>query len=455
MFNIVRVLDVVTHVAFILLLVTPPIPISSFSSFSLVPNFSTCYLAQSSTSLFPLLFSLVLLSDSKSFLPGSALTTITSSSLSSSSSSSTSITSHQKSILVTDKCIMGRNWKNKRKQNPSDEKPNVSSDIKKYAHKKSAPKSNPKMEAYYAFQGLHSQRKTIIEDRVVFVPCKTNDEKEEERKLWIKSLRQILPASFRIGQDINSELREQLKQELDKFVGKEFEIVVDQDDEIDLNRSSSHIHEQNLEEKSESKEENFDRDSNPVETFMKKVGAAKKIPYIPHAYQLSIDRRTIRRNSSLKDFHSWLHVQSESGFLNRQETVSMIPPIVLSPEPHHSVLDMCAAPGSKTSQLLEMVGKIQPGMLEPQGYVVANDSDAKRAGMLVSHLRRHNNPAVLVTSLDARVWPLLLENKVSTDEDCPKDGMFDRVLCDVPCSGDGTARKNAGIWRYWSASVCF
>lgn len=57
----------------------------------------------------------------------------------------------------------------------------------------------------------------------------------------------------------------------------------------------------------------------------------------------------------------------------------MIPPVVLNVEPHHRVLDMCAAPGSKTSQLLEIVSTAtEEGDTEPRGCVVANDSDSKR-----------------------------------------------------------------------------
>lgn len=43
------------------------------------------------------------------------------------------------------------------------------------------------------------------------------------------------------------------------------------------------------------------------------------------------------------------------GNISRQETVSMIPPLLLDVQPHHKVFDMCAAPGSKTAQLIEML----------------------------------------------------------------------------------------------------
>ncbi len=54
-----------------------------------------------------------------------------------------------------------------------------------------------------------------------------------------------------------------------------------------------------------------------------------------------------------------------SGNISRQETVSMIPPLVLDVQPHHKVLDMCAAPGSKTAQLIEALHS-QEGVI-PEG----------------------------------------------------------------------------------------
>ena len=53
------------------------------------------------------------------------------------------------------------------------------------------------------------------------------------------------------------------------------------------------------------------------------------------------------------------------GNISRQESVSMIPPLVLDVKPHHKVLDMCAAPGSKTAQLIEAL-HAQEGTL-PEG----------------------------------------------------------------------------------------
>ena len=100
---------------------------------------------------------------------------------------------------------MANKWNRKRKDREKKMNSNKKQKNDESARKKmytSAVQSNSKMEAYYAFQGLHSKRKSVIEDRVVFVPCETDQEKEEERKRWIESCRQILPASFRIGRDL-------------------------------------------------------------------------------------------------------------------------------------------------------------------------------------------------------------------------------------------------------------
>ena len=128
----------------------------------------------------------------------------------------------------------------------------------------------------------------------------------------------------------------------------------------------------------------------------------------------------------------------------------MIPPIVLDVKPHHKVLDMCAAPGSKTAQLIEAIHAEED--VVPKGLVVANDSDNSRCYMLVHQAKRLQSPAVIITNHDASIMP----NMKITDPKNPNEKVnlrFDRILCDVPCSGDGTLRKNADIWPKWSAAI--
>ena len=57
----------------------------------------------------------------------------------------------------------------------------------------------------------------------------------------------------------------------------------------------------------------------------------------------------------MQALHKFMVQANEVGAITRQEAVSMIPPLLLDVKPQHRVLDMCAAPGSKTFQLLEML----------------------------------------------------------------------------------------------------
>ena len=94
---------------------------------------------------------------------------------------------------------------------------------------------------------------------------------------------------------------------------------------------------------------------------------------------------TTNRNSNLNKFHEWLKVQTLAGFITRQETVSMIPPVVLNVQPQDKVLDMCAAPGSKTSQMLEAVNiPANEGDTEPTGIVVAKEEVIESLSSMIS-----------------------------------------------------------------------
>jgi len=355
---------------------------------------------------------------------------------------------------------MGRNWSRKRKKNNTgDEKPRDGNVSSKKSNpdwgKERDPRSlvqigNFKMEAYYAYQGIHDFRlemTTTVTSSVV--ECFTAMEKETERQRWLTSMKSILPISFRIGNDVDPSLRERLELELEEFVGKKMRIEVEpKGGNRRLQREQQNKEQE--EEKEDKKDEGVEAKLSPLAKEVQFIAPARKLPFIPHAYQVNIDKQTLRRNIAFKPFHDWLKIQTAAGFVTRQEAVSMVPPVVLDPKPHHVVLDMCAAPGSKTSQLLEIVNlPSDKDCREPIGCIVANDSDVKRAYMLVHQMRRINSPAVFITSCDARFFPLLRDKENGTTIDF-QEGIFDRVLCDVPCSGDGTLRKNPGIWKNWN-----
>ncbi|MDD5178517.1 MAG: RsmB/NOP family class I SAM-dependent RNA methyltransferase [Candidatus Nanoarchaeia archaeon] len=101
-----------------------------------------------------------------------------------------------------------------------------------------------------------------------------------------------------------------------------------------------------------------------------------------------------------------------------QEAASMIPPLVLSPKQDDLVLDCCAAPGSKTTQI--------SALMKNTGLIVANELDYIRMKPLTINLERCGCINVIKTNMDAR----FIHSK------------FDKILLDAPCSGIGTIRKS-------------
>ena len=87
---------------------------------------------------------------------------------------------------------------------------------------------------------------------------------------------------------------------------------------------------------------------------------------------------------------------------------------------------------------------------ECAGMVVANDCNARRAHVLAARCQQaRNKAALLVTNHRGQTFPMMLSASAPA-----RAGCFDRVLCDVPCSGDGTLRKSPGQWlQYVVASV--
>jgi NOL1/NOP2/sun family putative RNA methylase len=126
---------------------------------------------------------------------------------------------------------------------------------------------------------------------------------------------------------------------------------------------------------------------------------------------------------------NWPYVH---GWLHGQEEVSAIPARVLDPQPGERVWDACAAPGSKTTQL--------SALMDDAGLVVATDTNLGRIAALRSNAERLGCTNVAVTREDARNHSLK-----------PFDGdPYDRALVDVPCSCEGTIRKNPDALEDWT-----
>uniref|UniRef100_A0A4W6FLZ0 tRNA (cytosine(34)-C(5))-methyltransferase n=1 Tax=Lates calcarifer TaxID=8187 RepID=A0A4W6FLZ0_LATCA len=195
--------------------------------------------------------------------------------------------------------------------------------------------------------------------------------------------------------------------------------------------------------------EKYFKDIQELEIDGQKIEAPQALSWYPdeQAWHTNMSRKIIRKSPLLEKFHQFLVSETESGNISRQEAVSMIPPLLLKIEPHHKILDMCAAPGSKTAQLIEMLHS-DMDVPFPEGFVIANDVDNKRCYLLVHQAKRLNSPCIMVVNHDASCIPTL-----QIDSDGKKDILFyDRILCDVPCSGDGTMRKNIDVWKKWTTS---
>ncbi len=145
----------------------------------------------------------------------------------------------------------------------------------------------------------------------------------------------------------------------------------------------------------------------------------EQIPWCKEGFWIKGDRRDI---GNLKE-HSL-------GYIYVQEAASMIPPIVLDPKPREIVLDIAAAPGSKTTQIAQY--------MENKGIIVAND---------VSHDR--------LASLGVNVQRCGVKNAVLTMKRGQqiKNIEFDKILVDAPCSGTGTIRKSVKTVYTWNPDM--
>lgn len=122
-------------------------------------------------------------------------------------------------------------------------------------------------------------------------------------------------------------------------------------------------------------------------------------------------------------------------FLGRiyvQEATSMSPPELLEiPEnldDNFMVLDVAASPGSKTTQLADI--------MKHNGILIANELDYKRIGPLKINLERSGFSNIVITNLDGR--------RIDGEE------IFDRILLDAPCSGSGVIRKSPKTIRMYN-----
>ena len=119
------------------------------------------------------------------------------------------------------------------------------------------------------------------------------------------------------------------------------------------------------------------------------------------------------------------------GYFYIQEAASMIPPVVLDPNKNDAVFDMCASPGSKTSQMA--------AMMENGGLIIANELKPSRITPLNCNLQRSGVVNAVITCSNA----LAIKNI-----------LFDKILLDAPCSGTGAIRKSLKTIKIWNPNMC-
>lgn len=113
-----------------------------------------------------------------------------------------------------------------------------------------------------------------------------------------------------------------------------------------------------------------------------------------------------------------------------QEASSMVPVEVLNPKKNEIVLDMAAAPGSKTTQI--------SAKMKNTGFVIANDPDYIRCRALNMNLQRCGVSNSVISVMQGRFFSKF---------------KFDKILLDAPCSGTGTLRKSPNTLKEWYPNI--
>lgn len=145
--------------------------------------------------------------------------------------------------------------------------------------------------------------------------------------------------------------------------------------------------------------------------------STEKIPYVDNGFYFS-------------DEKIGNHPYHHAGMIYVQEPGAMAPAECVDPEPHWRVLDMCSAPGGKSSQLKNKLGE--------EGVLISNEIVPSRCKILTGNVERLGLKNTVTTCMDsakiARVFP----------------ETFDLIMVDAPCSGEGMFRKEQIAVDEWS-----
>ncbi len=126
----------------------------------------------------------------------------------------------------------------------------------------------------------------------------------------------------------------------------------------------------------------------------------------------------------------------QNGEIYLQRLTSMIPPLILKPTKKDTVLDLCAAPGSKTLQMSNMMGNY--------GLIIACEKDEIRVGKLMYNIDLQGAKNVRIRMMDGtKIWKEYTE-------------YFDKILLDAPCSSEGRFQVNdPRTYYHWSEKFIY
>ncbi|WP_447878913.1 16S rRNA (cytosine(1407)-C(5))-methyltransferase RsmF [Serratia fonticola] len=147
------------------------------------------------------------------------------------------------------------------------------------------------------------------------------------------------------------------------------------------------------------------------------------IPWCPEGFWIEREDEALRLGSAAEHLSGQFYIQEAS---------SMLPVSALfaGRETPRRVLDVAAAPGSKTTQIAALMGN--------QGGIVANEYSASRVKVLHANISRCGVKNTALTHFDGRVFGAALPES------------FDAILLDAPCSGEGVVRKDPDAMSNWS-----
>lgn len=150
----------------------------------------------------------------------------------------------------------------------------------------------------------------------------------------------------------------------------------------------------------------------------KSAFSLRSVPWAPGGYYYKEEDRPGKH-----PFH-------EAGVYYIQEASAMAPAAYLKVQPGEKVLDLCAAPGGKSTQMA--------ADMQGQGILICNEINSQRAKILSENIERMGIPNALVLNHE----PAYLAERFVE--------YFDKILVDAPCSGEGMFRKNEEAAKEWS-----